>query len=42
MQPYYLVWITASMMVALPRRPELARHLSELLRELRDLGQTPR
>jgi hypothetical protein len=33
-RPLYLAWVTASMMVALPRRPELAGAVERRLREL--------
>ena len=36
MWPQYTVWVTASMMIALPRRPELAGAVERRLRQLRE------
>jgi hypothetical protein len=36
MFPVYIAWITASMMIALPRRPELGRGVERLLGRLRE------
>jgi phosphotransferase family enzyme len=35
MRPHYAAWVTASMMIALPRRPELAGAVERRLRQLR-------
>jgi hypothetical protein len=36
MWPQYAAWVTASMLTALPRRPELAESLEQRLRQLRE------
>lgn len=36
MWPYYACWVTASMVIALPRRRQLAESVEQLLRQLRD------
>ena len=36
MSPHYLAWVTASMMTALPRRPDLAGAVERRLAQLRD------
>jgi hypothetical protein len=36
----YIAWVTASMMIALPRRPELADSVERRLRQLRERGGT--
>lgn len=37
--PVYAAWVIASMLIALPRRPELAELVEERLRWLRELTQ---
>lgn len=36
MRPFYLAWVTASMMTALPRRPDLAAPVERRLQQLRE------
>jgi thiamine kinase-like enzyme len=35
MRPFYAAWVTASMMIALPRRPDLADAVKRRVRQLR-------